>query len=222
MRILVLGATGGCGRAVVAAALRAGHHVTALARGAPALEALRETQRASAGQLETVAGDATGPDLLARVAPGHDAYVIALGEYPHPLVFLPGPQRRHSRQVCSRGTEALLATLQPDARVLAISAYGVGATRESAPWYFRLYFWLMLPAIYADKERQEAALARSGADYLIAQPVGLTDRPSSGRMLASAEGEILGATVSRADVAAFLLAEIERPTRHRTSVALSG
>jgi uncharacterized protein YbjT (DUF2867 family) len=218
MRILVLGATGGTGRAVVAAALAAGHAVTAVARDGARLGALVP---GTAG-LERVAGDATDRALMARIAPGHDAFVIALGEYPHPLVFLPGPQRRRSRQVCSRGTEALLAALPPGARVLAVSAYGVGATRDTAPWYFRLYFWLMLPALFADKERQEAALAASAVDYLIAQPVGLTDRPATGRMLASAEGAIRGATVSRADVAAFLVAEIERPTHRRASVALSG
>jgi uncharacterized protein YbjT (DUF2867 family) len=218
MRILVLGATGGTGRAVVAAALAAGHGVTAVARTAARLEALAP----GAEGLTRVAGDATDPALMARLAPGHDAHVIALGEYPHPLVFLPGPQRRSSRAICSRGTAALLAALPPRARVLAVTAYGVGATRATAPWYFRLYFWLFLPALFADKERQEAALAASAADYLIAQPVGLTDKPATGRMLASPEGAIRGATVSRADVAAFLLAEIERPGHHRAAVALSG
>lgn len=218
MRILVLGATGGTGRAFTAAALAAGHHLSAVARRSEGLESLAP----HTGQLETIAGDATDPELIARIAPGHDAYVVALGEYPHPLAFLPGPQRRRCDAVCSRGTEALLATLPQGARVAVVSAYGVGATRESAPWYFRMYFNLFLSALFADKEKQEAALAASSADYIIAQPVGLTDRRSTGQALASAEGCIRKATISRADVAAFLLDEIERPHHHRASVALSG
>lgn len=214
MRILVLGGTGGTGRAFVAAALAAGHAVTAVVR-----DPARLAERPG---LTVVAGDATDAALLARVAPGHDAHVVVLGEWPHPLVFLPGPQRRRSTEVCSRGTAALLAALQGRGRVVVVSAYGVGATRRLAPWYFRIYFFLMLPALFADKERQEAALAASEADYVIAQPVGLTDAPASGAILASPEGRIRRATVSRADVAAFLLQEVEAPQHHRASVALSG
>ena len=214
MRIFVMGATGGTGRAFTAAALAAGHSVTALVRDPAKL--------APADGLEIVQGDATDTALLSRVAPGHDAHIIALGEYPHPLTFLPGPQRRRSTRVCSRGTEALLAALGGQGRIGVVSAYGVGATRASAPWYFRLYFWLFLPALFADKERQEAMLAASAADYVIAQPVGLTDRPARGDILASPEGAIRSATVPRADVAAFLLSEMAAPRHHRASVALSG
>ena len=214
MRFLVLGATGGTGRAFTAAALAAGHHVTALVRDPAKLPA--------AERLKIVPGDATDAELLTRIAPGHDGHVVALGEYPHPLAFLPGPQRHRSTAVCSRGTEALLTALGGQGRIAVVSAFGVGATRDLAPWYFRLYFWLFLTALFADKERQEALLAAGNADYIIAQPVGLTDRAATGDILASAEGRIRSATVTRADVAAFLLAELERPAYRRASVALSG
>ncbi len=214
MRILVLGATGGTGRAFTEAALTAGHTVTALVRDPSKL--------APAQGLKVVAGNATDAELLARIAPGHDGYLVALGERPHPLAFLPGPQRRRSTEVCSRGTAALLQALDGRGRIGVVSAYGVGPSRATAPWYFRLYFDLFLPALFADKERQEAALGASQADYVIAQPVGLTDGPATGTYLASPEGRIRKATVARADVAAFLLAELERPSHHRASVAISG
>ena len=214
MRILVLGATGGTGRAFVAQALAAGHAVTALVRNPAKL--------APAPGLGIVAGDATDVALLGRIAPGHDAHLVSLGERPHPLAFLPGPQRRRSTQVCSRGTEALLQAIGGQGRIGVVGAYGVGATRAQAPWYFRLYFDLFLPALFADKERQEAALAASQADYVIAKPVGLTDGPATGDCLLSPEGRIRKATVSRADVAAFLLAELTQPTHHRACVAISG
>ncbi len=214
MRIFVLGATGGTGQAFTKAALAAGHSVTALVRSPAKL-------RPAAG-LEVAVGDATDTALLSRIAPGHDAYLVSLGERPHPLSFLPGPQRRRSTQVCSRGTEALLQALGGQGRIGVVSAYGVGPTRAQAPWYFRLYFDMFLPALFADKERQEAALHASEADYVIAQPVGLTDGAATGACLANPEGQIRKPTVSRADVAAFLLAELELPTLHRARVALSG
>ena len=214
MRILVLGATGGTGRAFVAAALAAGHEVTALVRAAGRLPA--------ASGLQEVTGDAADAALLARIAPGHDAHLVTLGERPHPLAFLPGPQRRRSTGICSRGTAALLGALDGRGRIAVVSAYGVGPSRQQAPWYFRLYFDLFLPALFADKERQEAALRASDADYLIAQPVGLTDAAATGDPRISPEGAIRKATVSRADLAAFVLGELERPTLHRATVAVSG
>ncbi|MGY6411374.1 MAG: NAD(P)-dependent oxidoreductase [Alkalilacustris sp.] len=214
MRILVLGATGGTGRAFVTQALAAGHGVTALVRDAAKMP--------PAPGLEVVVGDATDAALLSRIVPGHDAFLVSLGERPHPLAFLPGPQRWRSTEVCSRGTAALLKALGGKGRIGVVSAYGVGATRSRAPWYFRLYFDLFLSALFADKERQEAALAASEADYVIAQPVGLTDGAATGRCLISPEGDIRKATVTRADVAAFLLRELTQPTLHRACVAVSG
>ena len=71
MDILVIGATGGSGRAVCDALLYRGHRVTALARHASTL-----TARAG---LNPIDGDATDVDLLDRVMPGHGAVVVLVG-----------------------------------------------------------------------------------------------------------------------------------------------
>lgn len=60
MRILVIGATGGSGRAVVETLLTRGHRVTAVARSASSLP--------SHPRLETVDGDATDAGFLHRIA----------------------------------------------------------------------------------------------------------------------------------------------------------
>ena len=64
--ILVVGATGGPGRAAVEHLLRAGHHVTAFARSAGRLGGLSE-------RLATIDGDATNPDDVDRAVRGQDA-----------------------------------------------------------------------------------------------------------------------------------------------------
>lgn len=73
-----------------------------------------------------------------------------------------------------------------------------------------------------DKERLEAALKASHPDYVMVQPVALTDKPPAGTWLASASGEIRKQEVSRADVAAFIAAEIATPRVSRQTIAVSG
>jgi uncharacterized protein YbjT (DUF2867 family) len=71
-RILVVGATGSIGRLVVAEALRQGHAVRALVRGANRARGLPEVA-------EVVLGDVTKPETLAAAVAGIDAIVLTLG-----------------------------------------------------------------------------------------------------------------------------------------------
>ncbi len=216
MNILVFGATGGSGRAVVARALDAGHEVTAFVRDPSRMEA--------APRLTVVAGDATCADDVARALPGHDAIVISLGDRPKPFDWLPGRRRAASSRVCEIGTRNILAAMPSDAppRIVVVSAFGVGDTRETAPWYLRLYLRLFMEDLMADKERQETLLKKADPDFLIVQPVALTDAGASGRWTASTEGAIGRQQVSRGDLAAFIVDELTEGRHRRETVAFSG
>ncbi len=216
MKLLVFGATGGTGRAVVERTLEEGHHVTAF---------VRDPARMPARPRLTVAtGDATRAEDVARALPGHDAIVISLGERPGAFDWLPGLGRSASSRVCEIGTRNVLAALPAAAppRLLVVSAFGVGDTRETAPWYVRLYLRLFMKDLMDDKERQEALLKAGSVDYVIVQPVALTDAPATGDWSASPEGEIRRQQVSRGDLARFILSELNDPRHHRATVAFSG
>ena len=215
MNVLVLGATGGTGRAIVARALAAGHDVTAFVR-APA-------RMNGAPRLTVVEGDATRAEDVARAVPGHDAVVIALGERPAPFAWLPG-RGAASSGVCEIGTRNVLAALPAEAppRVVVVSAFGVGDTRETAPWYIRLYLHLFMKALMEDKERQEAALKATDLDVLIVQPVALTDAPATGDWQASAQGRIRKQQVTRRDLAQFIVDALGEGRHRRETVAFSG
>ena len=72
MKVLVVGATGGSGRAAVDELLLRGHEVTAFSRHATTLEAVP-------GQLRAVNGDATDPAAVHRVVRGQQAVIVTLG-----------------------------------------------------------------------------------------------------------------------------------------------
>ena len=214
MKVLVFGSTGGTGRAVVARALAEGHAVTAFARDPARID--------PAPGLTVAQGDALRAEDVARAVPGHDAVAICLGERPGAFDWLPG--RGGSTGVCEIGTRHILAALPAEAppRLVVVSAFGVGDTRDSAPWAIRLYLRLFMKALMADKERQEALLKASGRDVLIVQPVALTDAPATGDWLASPTGTIRRQQVSRGDLAQFIVAELAEGRHRRASLAFSG
>ncbi len=217
MNILVFGATGGTGRAVVRLALGGGHKLTAFLRD--------RAQLAEAPGLKIVTGDATSPEDVRRaIRPGHDALVIALGERPGALDWLPGLRHRQSRGLCETATRHILSAL-PDkrpARLIVVSAYGAGDTRDRAPWYIRWYLRLFLGPLMDDKERQEALLKASPHEVLLVQPVALTDKPESGDFLASPDGAIRRQQVSRSDLARFIVTELAERRHPRGTIAFSG
>ena len=148
MNILVIGATGGSGRAVCDALLRRGHRVTALARHASRL--------APRPDLERVDGDATERAVLDRVLPGHDAVVVTIGiSEPTMRVRLRGAQGTPG-DVRSRATDQLIRAARQAGvrRVVVQSSYGVGATRDLLGLFDRALFALMIKPQIFDSELQ--------------------------------------------------------------------
>lgn len=218
MKVLVMGATGGSGRAAVAALLAAGHEVTAFSRRASTLAGL------SVQRLRTLDGDATDAQAVARAVQGHDAVVVTLGISESALrVRLLGAAAMPN-DVRSAGTRNVIAAMREHGarRLVVQSSFGVGETRTKLPLMSRLIFALLLKPQIADTEQQEREVRASGLDWVLVQPVNLTDEQGhTGRMLASPNGEILSLKVPRQRVGAFLAEAAQQPAWLRRSVALS-
>jgi uncharacterized protein YbjT (DUF2867 family) len=107
-------------------------------------------------------------------------------------------------------------------RLIVVTAFGIGDTLEKLPLLFKMFYRLLLREHMVDKERQEAVLKAAHLDYVLVQPVALTDKPPANTWLASASGEIRKQEVSRADVAAFIADEIAAPKYLRQTIAFSG
>ncbi|MGY1712664.1 NAD(P)-dependent oxidoreductase [Geodermatophilus sp. SYSU D00758] len=213
MRVLVVGASGGTGRAVVEALAERGHEVTAFSRRAGA--AGREGVR-------PVTGDATVAADVERAVQGQDAVVVTLGISENALrVRLRGPAGT-APDVRSRGTAAVVAAMQRHGvrRLVVQSSYGVGETRDRLPLASRLVFALVLRPQIDDHERQERLVRASGLDWTLVQPVDLTDgeEPAS----CSTTGEVAGMRVSRRAVGGVLADLATGGGARGASVAVSG
>jgi uncharacterized protein YbjT (DUF2867 family) len=218
MKVLVMGATGGTGRATLEELLEGGHEVTAFSRHA-------DTQLdGSSLKLHRIKGDALNPADVERAVSGQDAVVIALGVNDNPLRVRLLHQSRTPVDVCSEGTRNAIEAMKRQGirRLVVLSAFGVGETREKLPLPWRLAYRFLIRDQIADKEIQERLVRDSGLDWVIVQPVGLTNGRPHGGVLASTEGDVRRNTVTRSDVGHFLARLIGGTRYLHRSVAVSG
>ena len=72
---------------------------------------------------------------------------------------------------------------------MVLTSYGVGATRGRLGLVDRLFFELLLKPQIRDTELQNQAVVDSHLDWVIAQPVHLTDAQDDGMPFLSAGGQ---------------------------------
>jgi len=216
MKILVVGSTGGSGRAAVEHLLADGHEVTAFARRAAEVHGHAE-------RLRTIDGDALDADAVARAVYGHDAVVVTLGISENPLGVRLFGASRTPMDVRSRGTENVLAAMRMHGvrRLVVQTTFGVGATRDLLTRVERLFFSLVLKPQIADTEVQNQAVMDSDRDWVIVQPVHLTDGAAASPHL-STEGATDVRSVSRGSVGRALARAVTDDALVRRSVAVSG
>jgi putative NADH-flavin reductase len=96
-------------------------------------------------------------------------------------------------------------------RLICVTGIGAGDSKGHGGF---IYDTLILPflfrTVYADKDRQEALMKASGADWTIVRPGFLSNDPltKNYRILTDLTGVTAG-RISRADVAHFILQELE-------------
>ncbi len=210
--VLIIGASRGIGLATVKAALKAGHAVRALARSARAIAVEHE-------RLEKMAGDALDADTVKRALEGVDVVIQSLGVPAEPAAILK-PTR-----LFSEATRVLVTAMEesPVKRLICVTGYGAGDSRDSSGFLFSTAFRLLLGRVYGDKDVQERIVRRSKLDWEIVRPAILTNGPAtkSYQVIAEPRDWRCG-FISRADVADFLVKEIDDNAYMRKTPLLTG
>jgi hypothetical protein len=96
-------------------------------------------------------------------------------------------------------------------RIIVISTFGAGDTRSQVGWLARrLLFGFVLRSEVADKEAMEMQLAMTDLDWTVVRVGLLTDGKARGIWRVADDGSMRGmGKISRADVASFMLRQIE-------------
>jgi putative NADH-flavin reductase len=207
-RLLVLGATGGTGRQIVAHALEAGHEVTAVARRHAPPAPPYDRLRAVSADLTNDAG------ALAEAMKGQGVVISALGK----------GQSFRSERLIQRSMPTILSAMRAQGvrRLIFTSALGVGPSIQDAPLVPRLMIRFLLGDIYADKVAGERLIEQSDLDWTIVRPPQLTDGPLTRTYRTGERLVIRGMpSISRADVAHFILSEVERAAHVRKAVLIA-
>lgn len=193
-RLLLLGATGGIGRATLELALRRRLAVTAFVRSPERVAEFAE-------HIEIVRGDPLDPVALARVVPGHDAILSSLG----PRSF--GPTT-----VITDAARSIIGAVPAGTtpRVVFVSAAIV--FRNLGPFAAVLRATL-LRHVAADASAAEALLRASRLRWSALRPPRLHDGPATPQWRVAVEAMPPRArfAMSRRDVAACMLDELQRP-----------
>ena len=218
MRITVLGASGKVGQQIVTQGVAAGHEVTGVVRDSPGSAAARRTLEASGARLAVA--DVRDAGELKDAISGRDAVLSGLGPR----------ARKDPARIASTGTRAALEAMDATGvrRIVVIGAAPVGAGGLIPPGGTAVYrrvasplLWAAFRDAYADLARMEDLLAGSGVDWTSVRPPRLTNGPRTGRAKAVRGAVARGFLVSRADVAAAMLAALEDPTTYGTFLGIS-
>ncbi|MCW3071200.1 MAG: family oxidoreductase [Bacteroidetes bacterium] len=206
--IVVLGANGGIGRQALEEALKAGHNVTAVLR-TPANLIL------SHPNLQIVKGDVMNTETLEQYLTNKDAVISAIGKNSFKATTL-----------YSQGNKNLMAAMQKTGskRVFFISASGldVNPTHSLIVRFATKYILQkLLRNMYADIRIMEKSVQQTDLNWTILRPPKLTDKPVTGKYRV-AVNTILnnGLSISRADVAHFMINNITNETIYQKTVEI--
>ncbi len=197
VRVLIVGASKGIGLATVKAALSSGHNVRAFARTANGIE-LEDVY------LEKRRGDALNEADIDAALDDVDVVVQASGISASALL--------KPVNMFSNSTRILVSSMQKRGmkRLIAVTGYGAGESRDTIGCVQRVPFLLVLGRAYDDKDIQERLIKNSQLDWTIVRPGILVNGPPTGRYKVLTEAsQWRNGIVSRDDVADFIVRSID-------------
>jgi putative NADH-flavin reductase len=206
MKLAVFGGTGKTGKHVVEQALAAGHEVVALARTPSKFEINHP-------KLKVVQGDVKDPNCVATTIEGTDGVVSVLG-----------PTNNKPEFAVTKGMENILSAMQQHrVRRLIISAGAGVRDPQDRPKLVDRFFGLVLKVasknVVEDMIRAVTMVRSSDRDWTVVRVPMLTDDPKKNQIRTGYLGDDVGVRLSRADMADYMLRQLDDPSNiHKAPV----
>jgi len=204
MKIIIFGASGKTGKLLVTQALNDNHTVTAFVRNPSNLNI-------SNPNLLIVQGDVTDASAVKEAISGHNAVISTLGSN----------TGLRKTTILHEMTKNIVQGMkeQQVSRIAYMASAGID---KEIPGVIGKITMKLLGNVLEDHHNAVAVIKDNDLQWTIARPLGLNDKPFTGRYREDAIGVPKGGrTISRADVADFLLQAIVNEEFIHQSVALS-
>jgi putative NADH-flavin reductase len=206
-KIIIFGATGGTGQQLVKQSLEMGHRVTAFVRNP-------EKLKLSDNSLNIFQGDVLNFENVSKAIKNQDVVLCSIG--------IPASDKSALR---ANGTANIIKAMENNGvkRLICQTSLGYGDSKEILPLYMK---YIIVPIIlknaFKDHESQEAKIEQSSLDWIIVRPGNLTNEIKTGNYKYGFNyNDKIKLKVSRADVAMFMLSQIENLEYLRKKVGIS-
>jgi putative NADH-flavin reductase len=168
--------------------------------------------------LTKVAGDFHDATSVRNAVAGHDAVILCAS--PTSLGAI-----KEKPDYYSRGTKYCIDAMKEHGvkRLVVLTAHGVGETKPVASWFQRKFLiGGLVKGFFLDHEVQEQIVKESGLEFVFARPTRLTNGPAKGKYVRTAEVVSVPSSISRADLADFMVEACETTTWVGKGVQLGG
>jgi putative NADH-flavin reductase len=208
-KIAVFGATGDTGKQIVEQALQAGYEVVAYARNPSKLNVSNE-------HLTVIQGELSDAALIETALRGTSAVLSALG-----------PRGGSKNKPLTQGMQNIIGAMKKQGvrRIIITSTLSAKDIKDKPSLRTKAMVNLVkitMHAAYEDIVNAAEIVRASDLEWIILRLALLNNKPKSGKVKAGyvGTGEV-GAQISRADIAGFMLKQIEDTKYLREAPAIS-
>ena len=206
MKVLIIGAAGKSGRAVVKQALAAGHDVAAFVH--------KTKGYLPDSNVRVIQGDARDRSAMDSAMLGQEAVIDTIG----------GKLSFKTTTLEASAVATIIASMQSSGvrRLVVISVIGEGESVANTNWYGCLFLATLLRSEMKDKAAMEAIVDASGLDWIIVRLPFLNDDPGTGNIhVFSAETGEVARKLTRTNLAAFMVAQLSSDGHLQKAVAIA-
>jgi putative NADH-flavin reductase len=199
MNITIFGAGGKIGNSLVRKALEAGHHVKAYVRTPSKLNFIHTN-------LQTIKGELYESELIKTVIKGSDVVISVMG---------PALKRNYEGMPLLAGHKNIVAAMKETGVKRFITLATPSVKFEKDVRSFATVFPGIMAKLFFPKPYKEIVaigdlIKTSGLDWTIVRIIAPNDKPATGKVIVSFGDKKLKISISRADIAAFILKEAEQ------------
>lgn len=209
-KIIVFGATGGTGKEVVKQTLEKGDEVTAVIRNPSSFDLQYQ-------HLKIIKGDVLQPSTFEKEITEKEAVISCLGT----------DTNTKPTTLYSEGIKNIISAMD-NAQVKRIIGISAGAldTNKEMGFFIRLLTKAVLQQIlknpYSDMRLMETKIENSELDWTVLRPARLTNKPLTGKYRIAVNSHIRRPfSISRADLAQYMLSSIENSQTYQAKVEIA-